>query len=773
VRGRSASRSPGPQAPLGPTLALTVALAIGLFVLVLGLVLILTSPTPLPPPLGEQEQDVESALYLAAFLIILPVALIAVPRLADAIAAGPNAGALSVLVAFLVATLAASILVVRVLPGGGSVVEALGVVGVWWLGAVALLGRATRARPWAWLHGVAHLAPFAWALAGALVLGTLLAFTSLGSISPLPVALGAVAVPAALLVYARGGTGLPPVPRRWGVAIDALVIVVCLLAIPDLVIFGSDSPFGAFTNGVIQFHHDFFLGPVNEVLHGSAVLVDTASQYGVGSLYFLAGWFELAPIGYGTLGFLDSALFALFFAAAYCVLRIAGTPRLLAGGGLALGVIALIYNLEYSVGSLPQHGPLRFGLPMIVILAAVGEARWPRRSGAALAAQLFVVALSSVWALEAFAYTVGTFGAIACFRAWALPGPGRLASLVRTGALTAVACVAAHVVFAAATLAATEQLPDWGQYLAYLNEFLFGQVGDITYDFSHWSAGLPVGAAYLASAAAFVLVIRRRRDLVEGEPAALIALCGITAYGIVLFTYFVNRSADHILPYVSLPALMAGTLWLSLLLRGALVESRSLRLGGLAFALPLAVLLVSVAWSSVGSRFPRTALAHAVPGGEPLGEVLHRLWHPPPIVPSAPEGEALLNRYMPGEGRVPIIVTPDLETEILIRSDRANGLGLSYPPEDSFVPSQTLPHVRRAVEELRPGDRLLMQTVALKVLAAYRAQPSRDPLTDPVNQKVLAPLQEWALKRIGQRFGIRVIHRDDQGFVVATLTPRP
>ncbi len=88
-------------------------------------------------------------------------------------------------------------------------------------------------------------------------------------------------------------------------AIDALIIAVCLLAIPDLVIFGPDTPFGAFTNPVIQFHHNFFLGPVNEVLHGGAVLVDTASQYGVGSLYFLAGWFELAPIGYGTFGFLD------------------------------------------------------------------------------------------------------------------------------------------------------------------------------------------------------------------------------------------------------------------------------------------------------------------------------------------------------------------------------------------------------------------------------------------------------------------------------------
>ena len=760
------------EAPLGPMVALAVAFAIGLFVVALGLVLIPTSPKPLPPPLTDQEQNAESALYVVCFGLILPAVLIAVPRLADAVARGPNARALSVLSAIVVSALAVSILVLRALPGGGSVVEGLGVVGAWWLVTIATFARATRPRPWARLLAVAHLGRFAWALAGALVLGTLLAFTTLGSISALPIALGAVAVPATLLAYRRGGIGLPRVTRRWGVAIDAAIIFVCLLAVPDLVIFGADSGYGVFTNVVIQFHHDFFLGPVNEVLHGSAVLVDTASQYGVGSLYFLAGWFQIAPIGYGTLGFLDGSLFALFFATGYCVMRVAGASRLLAAGALLLAVIILIYNLPFHVGSLPQHGPLRFGLPMIVILAAAAEGRWPRRSGTALAAQLLVVAVSSIWALEAFAYTAVTFAAIACFRAWALPGPGRVASLVRMGALAVAACVAAQVLFAAATLAGSGHLPDWGHYFAYLKEFLFGQVGDITYDYSHWSAGLPVGAAYLASAAAFVLVIRRRRDLVDTQRAALLSLCGITAYGIALYTYFVNRSADHILPYVSLPALMAGTLWLSLLLRGALAESRSLRLGGLAFALPLAVLLLSVAWSSIRSEASRTALAYALPGGKSLHGALHRLWHPLPINRRAPDGEALLNRYMPGQDRVPIIVQSDLETEILIRSGRANGLGFSYPTEDSFVASQNLPHIERAVDGLRPGDRLLMQTAGLKALAAFRAQPSRDPLVNPLTLKKLAPLQQWALRRIGQRFAVRVIHRDDQGFVVVTLTPR-
>ena len=33
--------------------------------------------------------------------------------------------------------------------------------------------------------------------------------------------------------------------------------------------------------------------------------------------------------------------------------------------------------------------------------------------------------------------------------------------------------------------------------------------------------------------------------------------------GIGLFSYLVNRSADHIVPYVSLPAVMLAVLWLS------------------------------------------------------------------------------------------------------------------------------------------------------------------------------------------------------------------
>jgi hypothetical protein len=774
------SRVAGPHAPFGPTLALTVALAVACFAAALAVVMWLTTPVLLPPPLNYYEnQTAESVLYAVAFALILPLALNAAPRLADTIAAGPNGRALSLLVAILVATLAVSILVARVVPGGVEV-DALLVSGAWSVGAVALLARVRQARPWGPLLRVAHAAPYAWALAGALVFGTLLAFTHLGSISPVALALGAAITGAVLVMYARrGGAVLPRVPRRLGLTIDAAIIVLLLLAIPDLVVFGPGPPLGGFTNSVIQFHHDLWLGPANQVLAGRALLVDSAAQYGIAPIYLLAGWFQLAPIGYGTFGFIDGALFALLFAAGYSLLRIAGTPRWLAAGALAFAVVVLIYNLPFSVGSLPQHGPLRFGLPMVLILAAVAEARWPRRSGAARTTQFAVVGVASIWSLEAFAYALFTYAALACFQAWMRPGPGRLGWLAGRAARVVAACVAAQLIFVAATLAFAGEFPDYGWYVGFLDAFLAGDLAEITYDFSPWSAGLAVGGAYAASATAFILLVRRRCEVVEREPVALLALCGTTAYGIGLFSYFVDRSPDHALPYVSLPAVLAGTLWLSLLLRRA--ESRHVRLGGLAFAMALAVLLLAVAWSSIGARFPRSALAHVVPGARSLDAAIQRLRHPPALDPRAPRGELLLDRYLPGARRVVSIVAPDLETEILIRSGRANALALGYALEDSFVPSQSLPGLRRTLDELEPGDRLLMQTAGLRALKVYETQPARDPLSDPLHQEALAPvkpgerlapLQEWALKWIGRRYTLRVIHRDERGFVVASLAPR-
>jgi hypothetical protein len=774
--GEPGARRP-PRAAFAPALALTVTLALAGFALLMAIVMSVVDPTPITGLDASQRQDAETGLYLAAFGIVLPLSLVATPRLARAIARGPNAAALSLVAALLSSTLAAAILLVRlsdVFERGGGMGALLVVLALWWGPATAVLVRAAQPRPWRALLRSADRAPVVWGATAVLAVAGLLTVTHLDSLSPLPLALGLVAIPGAVVVAER--RRLPRLRRPWGVVTDLLIAALLALAVVDVVFITPEDQTASllerFRFGVMQFHHDFLLGPSNQLLAGSAMLVDTASQYGVGSIYLLAAWFQLAPIGYGTFALLDGLLTALVFVAGYAVLRLAGCSRLLAASALAVGVVSLVLNRVYPVGGLPQEGPLRFGLPMALILATVAGAGWTRRPRVGRAAALGVLALSSIWSLEAFAATAAVLVALACFEAYLLPRGTRLRWLGRQAALAAAACVCAHVLLAAATLAGTGQLPEWGQYLAYLDAFLFGNLGNLTYDFTAWSPALAVGALYLASAAAVVLLLRGRPDVVERERVPLLALTGTTAYGIVLFSYFVDRSGDHVLAYVSLPAVLVGALWLGMVLRWREEVPRGGRLAAIASALAVATLLVAVGWSSIGPRFGHTALAHVVPGGDSPRAALDRLWHFPPLDTRAPAGERLLDRYMPGERRSAVVVRPDLGIEILLRSGRANLLPIAYPWGDDFARDQRIPGLRDAVDELRPGRRMLLDRGALDTLAAGRDDPRSDLVRGLTPGAPVSPLQVYVLDLIDERFRMRPIHRDGSGFVVVQLAPR-
>src|SRR3712207_1083134 len=71
-------------------------------------------------------------------------------------------------------------------------------------------------------------------------------------------------------------------------------------------------------------HYGFYLGPVNDVMHGRTLLVDVFSQYGVGVIYALAGFFEVVGLGYGAFWLLLASLAALLAAALYAIVVLGG-----------------------------------------------------------------------------------------------------------------------------------------------------------------------------------------------------------------------------------------------------------------------------------------------------------------------------------------------------------------------------------------------------------------------------------------------------------------
>ena len=769
--------APASELPFGPALGLTIALAVGSFLLIAPLALLLLPATELPPPFAAQHQDAETLLFIAAFAVNLPLSGLAAARIGRRIAAAPDLAGPSAVVALLAVALLAALLLVKLserLPWGGGLETLLAAAALWCGAATVILLWAGSPRSRRAIAALGRHAATLWWTAGALGLLLVLAFAELSSIALLPLlAAAGLAVAGAALAERFPSRRLG---RPLGLGLDVLVAGVLLLAVPNLVIFMAAGLGSGFETTIIQFHQNFFLGPANEVLGGDAMLVDVLSQYGVGSIYFLAGVFQVVPIGNGTLGLIEGLLSAGMFIAAYGVLRIAGVSRLLAATAMLIAVIALVYGLEYPLGGLLQHGAIRFGLPILLIVAAVAEARWPRRGTLARLGGLLAVGLSSIWALEAFGYTLLVALALIALRASWLPAGERRPRLLRWLLELGAACALAHVLLAGITLAASGQLPPWGRYLTTLRDFLFGEIGDLTYDFSAWSPGVAVGALYLACIAAIVLVLRRRPELAERERIALIALVGATAWGVALLSYVVNRSADHIIPYVCLPAVMVVALWLSLLLRPSTGATPGLRRAGLTAALAVSALLVAVAWSSVELRFSQSALAHAVPGGSSLRGALQRLWTPPPLKPGAAEGERLLARYMPGEPRSLVLTDADLSVEILIRAGRSNELPFGDPWEDSFVPGEHLEPLGEAVSNLSPGERILIDEPARAVFEAYRGEPGRDPLAPREEPSLvptgLASLQVSVLTQLAERFRLRPLARGEGGLLVAELVPR-
>ena len=276
------------------------------FAIVLGATELLVEPRQLRPPfdLGEN-QPVETALYLAGFLVILPLALVAGLRLAGRPGLAP----------LLAALVPAAALVNRLLGSEPGVV--LAVWAGWWLiAAAAILARPRLPEQALW-----------WA-AGCLALLALLAFTELGSIDLLGLVVAALAAAGLVAAHDRFELG------RWGLAVDAAVVLLLFVLVPDLALY---DPVDSFASYVAKTHQNFLLGPANIVMQGGAMLVDTASQYGVGVIYFLAGWFPARPDRLRGPWAPAGSSFACVYAAGYCVLRIGRVGRAAGGHGAREG----------------------------------------------------------------------------------------------------------------------------------------------------------------------------------------------------------------------------------------------------------------------------------------------------------------------------------------------------------------------------------------------------------------------------------------------------
>ena len=717
---------------------------------------------------------VDSLLYAVTLIGLAPAALLVGRRLAGAVQLGAGPVALSVLASRAAAALLLVVLVARLAHTAGSSSSIVFLVatpawGVW----LALAARSLRSgdpfiEPPAPVRS--HL------VAAVLACLCVPAFVSADSLRPLPLASSLALAAGLTALYLRRRTSAL---RRWMPRVlDIAVVLVLLLAVTDVTGYLEYQQPGADSERVGDIvaspelllhlqraHQGFWLAPVNDVLHGRALLVDTSSQYGVGSIYFLAAFFSVAPIGYGALGLLTGLLTGVQYAVAYGVMRLVGVGRTLAVAVMSAALLGLVLGSFGSPADFPATGGLRFGLPWLVVALAVLAVRRPHRRRLLWAAAAAMVGVASIWSLEVFAYSGAALLGAGGFMAASRPSGSRTRVFARLMVPAAACCVVAHLALAVSTRALAGAWPDWSEYLAFLGAYSGGDLYSLPV--GPWSPGLPLLAVLLASALGVAALLASRRELAAKHAPAVMAIAATTGFGIVSFSYFVGHSDPNTLKYVALPGLVTACLWAPVAGPGLLSSSRALRVVVLGGAFWAVALIAVSGVSDARKKWHRTALATAAPGlGGGSRTALPRLWHSPPSDQRAPEAQSLLDRHLPTGVPALVIAEPDLTVETLVRGDRINLLPLGDPEQDNLIRSERLATVMAAVDRLPAGTLMLLQTAALEAPAKPTALP---PYAGP--GKIVA-LQKRALDRIRARFVLQTVESGPSGLAIVRLVSR-
>ncbi len=447
---------------------------------------------------------------------------------------------------------------------------------------------------------------------------------------------------------------------------------------------------------LVNIHHQsFFLGPVNRLLHGGAMLVDTFSQYGVLVINFVAFLVQsrLMPLTFQGFSLAIAVLMTIQFSIVYLFLIVLVKDRFYA---ILLLVVTLLFGVFGGIGAnqtFPSTGPLRFGLAYLILTSVLFRRRFPRLRRASLIFDYFLIGIASLWSIETFVYTIFAYLGICLFES--LGESGRYQQMIwsffRRLFWLFIAIAIFQILFALGTYARAGVWPDWGTYFGFIKLYLNGFGGELIDLWSPWI--FPV-AIYFFSLMVFVFRYLFLKDLAYSLENELVF--GLTFFGISQYTYFLGRSHPNNLFHIQMPAVIIAGYWFTQLIshKNLPADFRSV----IKFVFfSAAALSILTTFPSAISRYQQNNTGfkivfktiHSLVIGRSMG--LNQQWStivdsflggpPPPLVSDAVE---LLRRNSPGDRDATILLPPQYVTEILMLTERINRFPISEPQEDSL-----------------------------------------------------------------------------------------
>lgn len=476
---------------------------------------------------------------------------------------------------------------------------------------------------------------------------------------------------AALAAYMRFGflrNILPAFRKFWWVYLLLGLALIGLVYQPEL-------PFD-------RHHLDFFLAPINNVLHGKWLFIDATSQYGVGVIYALAAVLRALrlPVSYAGFSLVVDALFILQYALLFLILRRATGSLLLSLAGIgAVIYFNFLTTVWTSMLRIPAQGPLRYGMIYLLLGVALYGIRGGKKPLRFL--ELILLGAASLWSLETFLYVLVSVDAFH-FVADIL-----YAERVREGILVFGKRIAAQAgiillswgVWLAVSFIATGNLPNISYYLEYYGNYTSAELYGHTVDFRSLNIVI-VTAIYLLSILAVLFLQFKRRNHLSVETASL--LIGLSVSGLVQNIYYFVYEIDYHLTLICIPLILVLALWLAVILHspsGGIIST------GVKASFALAV-LVSV-WICAFQASPnlyyrfRSSILFVLFDAITTGERI-QITNPYLVQPSNDSVNALvtlIEKYAPTETRIAIFARNEDEVESLLITGKTQLVDITNP----------------------------------------------------------------------------------------------